>query len=52
MEFGLSACGYVVPSRGISADIDAAMWSGPTSLNPGRTIDQRDEPEGSVPWHP
>jgi hypothetical protein len=50
--FGLSACDYVVPSRGISADIDAAMWGGPTSINPGRTLDQRDEPEGSVPWHP
>lgn len=49
--FGLSACDYVAPSRGISADIDAARWGGPTSINPGQTLDLRDEPEGSVPWH-
>jgi hypothetical protein len=48
--FGLSACDAVAPSLGISADIDAAMWGGPTSLHPGGTLDRRDEPEGSVPW--
>jgi hypothetical protein len=31
IRFGLSACDYVVPSRGISAAIDAAMRSGPTA---------------------
>jgi hypothetical protein len=29
---GVSACGYAVPSRGVSADIDAALWSALTSL--------------------
>lgn len=47
---GVSACGYAVPSRGISADIDAALWNGPTSLYPGRTLDLRDEPQGAAPW--
>lgn len=49
--FCLSAWDYVAPPRGISADIDATMWSGPTSAYPGRTLDLRDEPEGAVPWH-
>ena len=49
--FGLSACEYVAPPLGISSDIDAATWSGPTSAYPGRTLDLRDEPEGAVPWH-
>ena len=46
----VSACEYAVPSRRISADIDASLWNGPTSLYPGRTLDLRDEPQGVVPW--
>lgn len=47
---GASACGYAVPSRSISADIDASLWNGPTSVYPGRTLDLRDEPKGVAPW--
>jgi hypothetical protein len=52
----LTACaadpGYVnARSRGISADIDAVHWDGPTLDNPGETIDLRGEPKGAVPWH-
>ena len=48
----VSACEYAVPSRAISADVDATFWNGPVSLYPGRTLDLRDEPQGAVPWHP
>jgi hypothetical protein len=38
-------------SHGISADIDAVHWDGPTIDNPGETMDLRGEPNGAVPWH-
>jgi hypothetical protein len=38
-------------SRGISADIDAVHWDGPTIDNSGETIELRGEPNGAVPWH-
>ncbi len=51
---GLSACasgaGDYAPSRGISNDINASRWNGPTSPNHGKTLDLRDEPKGSIPW--
>jgi hypothetical protein len=51
-----TACGPVPdymddPSRGISADIDAVHWDGPTIDNPGETIELRGEPNGAIPWH-
>jgi hypothetical protein len=52
----LTACGpdpgYMgAPSRGISADIDAVHWDGPTISNSGETTELRGEPNGAVPWH-
>lgn len=38
-------------SREIPADIHATHWNRPTSLNPGKTTNLRDEPSGAVPWH-
>jgi hypothetical protein len=52
----LTACGvdpgYVdARSLGISSDIHAVHWNGPTSANPGETTDLRGEPNGAVAWH-
>jgi len=51
---GLSACAASVVdvndarSRGISDDITASRWNGATSPNHGKTLDMRDEPNGSI----
>jgi hypothetical protein len=51
---GLSACAADdfdnARSRGISDDITASRWNGPTSPNHAKTLDMRDEPKGSTPW--
>lgn len=52
----MAACGvdrsYMgAQSREIPADIHATHWNRPTSLNPGKTTNLRDEPSGAVPWH-
>ncbi len=36
------------PERGISADIAASQYSGPTSLYPG--MNESGEPFGVIPW--
>ena len=47
-----SACSpaYTVPSHGISDDLYASHWNGPTSLNPGRSLSRPDDTEGSNIW--
>jgi hypothetical protein len=38
------------PTHGITDDVTASRWSGPTSLNPGQSLPSRDEPNGATPW--
>ena len=47
-----SACSpiYTVPSRGISDDLYASHWHGPTSLNPGQSLERPDETDSSSLW--
>jgi hypothetical protein len=40
---GVSACEYAVPSRGISADVDAALW---------RPLGLRDKAQGLLKTEP
>ena len=50
---GLSACegsDSYSPTRGVTDDVVASRWSGPTSLYPGQSLPSRDEPNGATPW--
>ena len=41
---------YTVPSRGISDDLYASHWPGPTSLQPGQSLERLDDTGGSNLW--
>jgi hypothetical protein len=45
---GISASD-VPPGRGTTDDIDATLWTGPSSLKPGQSFPPRDEPNGATP---